>query len=356
MTLGLLSAANWPIVKQLCWLLGKVMNFIYNFLDGALPSDNGLVGLSIIIYTIIVYMCMLPMTINQQKTSRLTSVMNPEIKAIQKKYQNKKDQASVMKQNEEIQQVYDKYGTSMTGGCLPLLIQMPFLFALYPVIYNIQDYVPAIATASAEVNQFLTIPDLSVTPWEMLKNSGSYGIPAAAIIVTAIFLPVFSAATQMISIKLSQSISQQNVDKNDQMAQTLNTMNTTMPLLSLFMVFTLPTGIGIYWIFSAVIRCIQQVCINKYLKKMSVEELIEKNKEKAEKKAAKRKENAERVNAMAQTNTKSMKDKANRQVSSMSEKEREERLNKARNNASHAKEGSLASKSNMVKKFNESNK
>ena len=89
---------------------------------------------------------------------------------------------------------------------------------------------------------------------------------------------------------------------------------------------------------------------------MSVEELIEKNKEKAEKKAAKRKENAERVNAMAQTNTKSMKDKANRQVSSMSEKEREERLNKARNNASHAKEGSLASKANMVKKFNESNK
>ena len=52
---SLLTAANWPIVGQLCWILGKVMNFIYNFLDNCLPSDNGLVGLSIILYTIFVY-------------------------------------------------------------------------------------------------------------------------------------------------------------------------------------------------------------------------------------------------------------------------------------------------------------
>ena len=140
MTPSLLSAANWPLIGQLCWLLGKVMNFIYDVLDKSLPSDTGLVGLSIIIYTILVYTCMLPMTISQQRSSKMTSVMNPEIKAIQKKYRNKKDQASMMAQQEEIQQVYDKYGISMAGGCLPLLIQMPLLIALYPVIYNIQNY------------------------------------------------------------------------------------------------------------------------------------------------------------------------------------------------------------------------
>ena len=86
----------------------------------------------------------------------MSSVMNPEIQAIQKKYKNKKDQASMMKQQEEIQQVYDKYGTSMSAGCLPLLIQMPLLFALYPVIYNIQKYVPEIKTAPKAVNVFLT--------------------------------------------------------------------------------------------------------------------------------------------------------------------------------------------------------
>ena len=114
------------------------MNFIYTMLTDTFNLQNGVVGLSIIIYTIIVYTCMLPMTINQQRTSKMSTVMNPEIQAIQKKYKNRKDQASMMKQQEEIQQVYDKYGTSMMGGCLPLLIQMPFLFALYPVIYSIE--------------------------------------------------------------------------------------------------------------------------------------------------------------------------------------------------------------------------
>ena len=77
---------------------------------------------------------------NQQKSSRMMAVINPEVQKIQKKYRNKRDQASMMKQQEEIQQVYDKYGTSMMGGCLPMLIQMPLLFALYPVIYDIERY------------------------------------------------------------------------------------------------------------------------------------------------------------------------------------------------------------------------
>ena len=281
---SLLTAANWPIVGQLCWILGKVMNFIYNFLDKCLPSDSGLVGLSIILYTIFVYTLLLPLTIKQQRTSKMSSVMNPEIQAIQKKYKNKKDQASMMKQQEEIQQVYDKYGTSMSAGCLPLLIQMPLLFALYPVIYNIQKYVPEIKTAPKAVNVFLTLPDLTISPMQMIKNSGSYGFPAIVIIITAILLPVLSGLTQYGSIKLSQAISGQQLDKDNPMASTMNTMNITMPLFSVFMVFSLPTGIGLYWIVSAVVRCVQQVFINKHLSKISVEEILEQNKEKAEEK------------------------------------------------------------------------
>ena len=346
---SLLTAANWPIVGQLCWILGKVMNFIYNFLDKCLPSDSGLVGLSIILYTIFVYTLLLPLTIKQQRTSKMSSVMNPEIQAIQKKYKNKKDQASMMKQQEEIQQVYDKYGTSMSAGCLPLLIQMPLLFALYPVIYNIQKYVPEIKTAPKAVNVFLTLPDLTISPMQMIKNSGSYGFPAIMIIITAILLPVLSGLTQYGSIKLSQAISGQQLDKDNPMASTMNTMNITMPLFSVFMVFSLPTGIGLYWIVSAVVRCVQQVFINKHLRKISVDDMIEKNKEKAQKKKEKRGEKAEKINAMAQTNTKSIKSSATKS-SSMSDIEREEKLEKARANA---KPGSLASKANMVKNFNE---
>ena len=355
MVFSLLSAANWPIVGQLCWLLGKVMNFIYTILDSALPGGNGLVGLSIILYTIFVYTLMIPLTIKQQRSQKMTSVMNPELQAIQKKYRNKKDQASMMKQQEEMQQVYDKYGTSMMGGCLPLLVQMPLLLALYPVIYNIQGYVPAIKDAPATVNRFLTIPDLTIAPITMIKNSGDYGIAPALVIITAILLPVLSGATQYLSVKISQAISGQELDKDNPMASTMNTMNVTMPLFSVFMVFSLPTGIGLYWVVSAVVRIIQQVIINKHLAKISVEELIERNKEKAEKKRQKRGEKAERINAMAQANTRSIKDSANRSVSGMSEKDKEKKVEQARTSAENAKPGSLAAKANMVKKYNESN-
>ena len=85
---------------------------------------------------------MLPLTIKQQKSSKLMAVMQPEIQAIQKKYKGKEnDQKAMMMMQTETKAVYEKYGTSMTGGCLPLLIQMPIIFALYRVIYNIPAYV-----------------------------------------------------------------------------------------------------------------------------------------------------------------------------------------------------------------------
>ena len=350
MTVSLLTAANWPLVGQLCWLLGKVMSFIYDFLDKALPSDNGLVGLSIIIYTILVYTCMLPLTINQQRSSKMMAVINPEVQKIQKKYKNKKDQASMMKQQEEIQQVYDKYGTSMIGGCLPLLIQMPFLFALYPVIYNIQQYVPAIKGAPAAVNRFITIPDLTVSPAAMLKNSGSYGMPAIVIMITAIVLPLLSAGTQYVSMKLSQAISgQQQMDKDNPMAGTMKTMNMTMPLFSVFMVFTLPTGIGIYWIISALVRTIQQICLNKHFEKIDLDDIIKKNQEKAKKKREKMGISENQINQAAKLKTKNISEPA------VSSKEKEEILEKAAANRSKAKPGSMSAKANLVKEFNEKN-
>lgn len=351
---SLLTAANWPIVGQICWLLGKVMNFIYMTLDNILPTDHGLIGWSIIIYTIFVYTLMLPITIKQQRTSKMSSVMNPEIQAIQKKYKNKKDQASMVKQQEEIQQVYDKYGSSMMSGCLPLLIQMPLLFALYPVIYNMENYVPAIKNAGAEVQKFLTIPNMSMSPLDMIKARDTFDMAPVILIITCIALPVISGLTQYISMKLSQSVSGQELDKDNPMAGTMNTMNMTMPIFSIFMVFTLSSGIGVYWIISAVVRCVQQIIINKYFNKFSVEDLIEKNKEKAEEKRRKRGEKAEKINEMAQTNTRSIKSNANK--STITNAEKEEKLKKAAEKSMNAKEGSLASKATMVKKFNENNK
>ena len=149
---SLLTAANWPIVGQLCWILGKVMNFIYNFLDKCLPSDSGLVGLSIILYTIFVYTLLLPLTIKQQRTSKMSSVMNPEIQAIQKKYKNKKDQASMMKQQEEIQQVYDKYGTSMSA----IIIQETM-----ETVHTIQEIINQVLQTAVIVRKITTAQEVT---------------------------------------------------------------------------------------------------------------------------------------------------------------------------------------------------
>ncbi len=123
-----------PIAK----ILGMLMNVIFNFLDNiGIPN----IGLSIILFTIIIYLCLMPLTIKQQKFSKLSSIMNPEIRAIQDKYKGKKDQDSMVAQNEEMQAVYKKYGVSPSGSCIQLVIQMPILFALYRVIYNVPAYV-----------------------------------------------------------------------------------------------------------------------------------------------------------------------------------------------------------------------
>ena len=116
------------ILGPIATVLGYVMDILFRF-----TSSFGVfnVGLCIILFTIVMKTLMIPLTIKQQKTTKLMSVMNPEIQAIQKKYKGKSDQESMQRQNVEIQAVYEKYGTSMTGGCLPLLIQMPILIAMF---------------------------------------------------------------------------------------------------------------------------------------------------------------------------------------------------------------------------------
>ena len=129
------------ILKPFAWILGKILEVLY---DGFAFFGIYNIGLLIIVFTFVVRMLMLPMTIKQQKFTKMNSVMTPEIQTIQKKYKDKKDQQSQLAMQEEMKAVYDKYGTSPTGSCLQLIIQMPILFALYRVIMNIPAYVQPI--------------------------------------------------------------------------------------------------------------------------------------------------------------------------------------------------------------------
>lgn len=103
------------------------------------------IGLCIIIFTIVTKLILYPLTLKQSKSQKLTQVVQPEVAAIQARYKGREnDQQAMMMQQAEIKAVYDKYGTSMTAGCLPLLIQFPIIFGLYKVIINIPDYVASV--------------------------------------------------------------------------------------------------------------------------------------------------------------------------------------------------------------------
>ena len=120
---------SWPVIKQIAWVFGLIMQGIFVVL-AAMGVISGMVPLCIIVFTIVTKMLLLPLTIKQQRFTKINAVMTPEIQALQKKYEGKRDQVSMTKMRAEQQAIYDKYGTSMSAGCLPSLIQLPLLFGL----------------------------------------------------------------------------------------------------------------------------------------------------------------------------------------------------------------------------------
>ena len=167
----LLTKDNGKIVGPVAWLLGHVMNGIFNVLN-AIGIPN--IGLAIIIFTIVIYLCLLPLTYKQQKFSKLQAKMSPELKAIQEKYKGKKDNDSMLAMQAETKELYAKYGVSQTGSCLQLIIQMPILFALYRVISNIPAYVTIVRNAFYPLVEELRLEDGAADFISTLKSAASF--------------------------------------------------------------------------------------------------------------------------------------------------------------------------------------
>ena len=402
------------ILGPIATVLGYVMDILFRF-----TSSFGVfnVGLCIILFTIVMKTLMIPLTIKQQKTTKLMSVMNPEIQAIQKKYKGKSDQESMQRQNVEIQAVYEKYGTSMTGGCLPLLIQMPILLALYRVIYNIPAYVPSVrvyfdnvvtplmgqadyAQKLQEITNIATacggkldkfdftnanrlvdmLYKFSTSQWGELQSlfpaiSDVIGQNAAVVERMNTFLglnmaeapgwvpsfawiiPVLAAVSQWFSTKLmSGNQPSTSADAENPMAQSMKTMTTTMPLFSAFICITMPAGLGIYWIATSVVTIIQQLIVNAYMDKVNIDDMIAKNLEKVNKKRAKKGLPPAKVTQNATASLKAIK--AEEEKEKAAEEVKKEKIAKQIEESSkyyntNAKPGSLASKAAMVQKYNE---
>lgn len=411
----ILATQTGGILGPFAWILGKILEFIY---DGFAALGIYNIGFCIILFTIVVRMLMLPMTIKQQKFTKLNAAMNPEIQEIQKKYKDKKNQQSQLAMQEEIKSVYDKYGTSPTGSCLQLIIQMPILFALYRVIMNVPAYVKpvkelylnvlygldlsqmkeffglnklaknlstadlnscidamsgytrgnssiklqsgiklqdilnvsdkAVASKIEQFNNFFGL-NLSMSPSTMF-NAGMVTI------VVALIIPILAGLFQLLSVQLTTKINSAASSANmadNPMAGSMKAMNIMMPLMSVYVCWILSAGIGLYWMAGSLVMILQQIFINLVLKNEDIDEIIEKNKDKAAAKAAKRKEKEgiyrEKVLEASKVNAKNISSN-----SGMSAAEKEEKIRKAKE-AMSKKEGSLASKVNMVSEFNKRN-
>ncbi|MBO4214272.1 MAG: YidC/Oxa1 family membrane protein insertase [Lachnospiraceae bacterium] len=326
------------IIGEIAKFIGYIINWIYIGLN-SLPAPINNVGITIIIFTIVVYMIMYPMTYKQQKFAKITSKIQPEISAIQAKYKGKNDNESRMKMNEETQYIYDKYGVSPMGNCLPLLIQFPILIAVYRVAISVGDYVNL---KGEGYNNFLLL-DVTNSPIQSIKSAwstGKYGIIAIAILV-----PVLSGLTQWLNLKLSTA-GQSEEARNNPAMKSMQTMNIFMPLFSVFMVFSLPVAAGIYWIMGAVVRSVQQFFLNKHFDKLDFDAIVEKNKEKAEAKREKREGYTSKMIA----NNGTMKTR-NFEAAG----ENKEAIDKANELRKTAKSGSMASKANLVSDYNNRN-
>lgn len=417
----LLSKSSMPLIKYVAQLLGWLIEGIYEVLY-RLNIPN--IGVAIIFFTIIIYTCLTPIQVKQQKMSKVMNIINPELQKIQKKYQGKRDTVSQQKMQEETMALYSKYGVSPTGSCLPLLIQLPILFALYQVILYIPGYISRVAdifnglaskivsvngygdilaqfvkdnsvrnvsitaeatqkqvvdflyvlkqsqwsklanisqfssfsgniTATAEqsrrINTFLTI-NISDSPWDAIRTgfSSIFSGHATVIIVVSlligIMIPVLAWFTQWLNMKLMPQQVPAGNDSGNSMANQMNTMNNIMPIISAVMCVTFNMGIGIYWIVGAIVRCVQQVVINRRIANLDPQAMIEKAKKKNEKKEQKRKDYTANISQNARTNVKKISPKFD--TSKLSDVETAWDSEKVDPN-------SITAKANMVRSYDE---
>lgn len=300
-----LSLFELCITRPLGWLI----QFIYNLVDNY--------GLAIILFTIVIKLVLMPLQIKSQKAMKRQQKVQPIIMELQKKYAN--DQQRLQ---QEMMKVYKENNVSMTGGCLPLLIQFPILIGLYRVIQRPLTYIRGINfydnavienvklvmsemkesfpnvignLANSTVDQINKMYQIQLSHWSELVGKAqelswdinfnflgldlskqpSESLPAVmggnfSDLSTAllILIPAVAMLMTWLSSKYTQMLSgtaNQAAQNQDNPAQSMSkSMNIMMPLMTGFFTFTLPSGIGIYWIISSVMQVVQQYTINKF--------------------------------------------------------------------------------------------
>lgn len=321
----LLAATKSPgvIVGPFAKLLGAIYNVLFNVVYGISPA--GSLAVTIILFTILVRLVLVPLMVKQHKSTYMMQKIQPEMTKIQNKYKNKNDPQSQQKMAMEIQKLQKDNGVSLMGGCLPMLIQLPILYAMFYIFQQAFNYVDVIGVLYNQITDiFMSIPvearvevlkpialahsmsmDLAVeadmfnlvnvltkADWATilstvgtefstllaplaetkiaieyflgisLVNKAGWGFPG-------IIIPIAAGLTTYLSTKISMS-RQKESQKGSSMEKTADTMSTMtyiMPIFMAWMCISFPAALGIYWTASNLIQMLQQVVLNKIFDK-----------------------------------------------------------------------------------------
>ncbi len=308
------------IVGPIAFVFGFVINFIFNIIYGISPV--GSLGYTIIIFTIVIRILMLPLVHKQMESMRRMQEIGPLTNEIKAKYKGKTDQESKQKETMEIQKLYQEHKVNPFGGCLPMFIQMPIFFALNTIIRNsylyvdkINDVFNSISTKLMEIPNYydvlgpLILPKLnkgveldmatteglnkavnvfSANDWvEILANAPAdvatnlydllvvknqfdsfWGMNLSenpTLFSISVIIPILSIITTFLTSWLSMKATPASSDPTQ--AQTQKIMLYMMPVMMGFMSFSLTAGVGLYWITSSIFQVFQQLYINNKRKK-----------------------------------------------------------------------------------------
>lgn len=245
-------------------ILGEVMYFLYTL--------TGNYGLVLILLTVIVRICLLPLGVKQQKSMAKTQEIQPKLQALQQKYKNDKE-----KLNEEMSKLYQESGVNPMAGCLPLLIQLPILYGLIQVIYHPITYMDKLFPAGLEAIQKMypeignnAYAEIALANKTGLMNFNFLGIDLSRIpsenkaMLAVWILPALAVIATYFSGKISQKMSGSN---NAQASQQMGMMNWMMPVMTAFFTYNMPGGASLYWFVSTAVSLVQTVVLNKIFRK-----------------------------------------------------------------------------------------
>ncbi len=231
--------------------MGYLLDFLYNVV--------GNYGITIIIFTVFVKLCIYPLYIKQTKSTAVMSEMQPKIREIQNRYVNDQEMMNI-----KLQELYKEEKFNPMGGCLPMLIQMPIIMGLFALLRNPLRYITKDDMIFAFHEPFLWIDDLSQPdPW---------------------FLPIIAGVATFIAFTMNRALQDSGTAATQQSGAMMKMMQYIFPIMILWMAKSFPSGLALYWAVSQIIQIFFNIHMQTMRKKIKREQEEKRIREKIEKK------------------------------------------------------------------------